>query len=83
MAELIDVRPEHRFDEKKLWRYLRQQLEDLGQQPTVRQFQGGQSNPTFLIETPGGKYVLRKQPPGKLLPSAHAVDREYRVQSGA
>ena len=51
------------------------------QQPTVRQFQGGQSNPTFLIETPGGKYVLRKQPPGKLLPSAHAVDREFRVQS--
>jgi aminoglycoside phosphotransferase (APT) family kinase protein len=81
MAELINVRPEHRFDEKKLWRYLRLHLEDLGQQPTVRQFQGGQSNPTFLIETPGGNYVLRKQPPGKLLPSAHAIDREYRVQS--
>jgi len=81
MAELIDVRPEHRFDEKKLWRYLRKHLEDFGGEPVLRQFQGGQSNPTFLVETPAGKYVLRKQPPGKLLPSAHAVDREFRVQS--
>jgi aminoglycoside phosphotransferase (APT) family kinase protein len=47
----------------------------------VRQFQGGQSNPTFLIETPTRAYVLRKQPPGALLPSAHAIDREYRVQA--
>jgi aminoglycoside phosphotransferase (APT) family kinase protein len=82
MAELIDVTPQHRFDEKKLWHYLRQHLvEDFNVQPTIQQFQGGQSNPTFLLTTPGGKYVLRKQPPGKLLPSAHAVDREFRVQS--
>jgi aminoglycoside phosphotransferase (APT) family kinase protein len=45
----------------------------------VRQFKGGQSNPTYLLETPAQRYVLRRKPPGKLLPSAHAVDREYRV----
>ncbi|WP_374604920.1 phosphotransferase [Arenimonas sp.] len=42
-------------------------------------FKGGQSNPTYLIEAASGKYVLRRKPSGKLLPSAHAVDREYRV----
>jgi len=47
----------------------------------VQQFRGGQSNPTYLLETPSRKYVLRRKPPGKLLPSAHAVDREYRVIS--
>jgi aminoglycoside phosphotransferase (APT) family kinase protein len=45
----------------------------------VHQFKGGQSNPTYLLETPARKYVLRRKPPGKLLPSAHAVDREYKV----
>ena len=45
----------------------------------VRQFKGGQSNPTYQLITPGKKYVLRRKPPGKLLPSAHAVDREYKV----
>ena len=47
----------------------------------MRQFQGGQSNPTFHLHTPGAEYVLRKKPPGTLLPSAHAVDREYTVQA--
>jgi aminoglycoside phosphotransferase (APT) family kinase protein len=47
----------------------------------VRQFAGGQSNPTFLVESANHRYVLRRKPPGKLLPSAHAVDREYRVIS--
>ncbi|XP_041348618.1 acyl-CoA dehydrogenase family member 10-like [Gigantopelta aegis] len=47
--------------------------------PIVRCFEHGQSNPTYLIEYGGKKIVLRKKPPGKLLPSAHAVDREYRV----
>jgi len=45
----------------------------------VSQFAGGQSNPTFLLTADGAEFVLRKQPPGKLLPSAHAIDREYRV----
>jgi aminoglycoside phosphotransferase (APT) family kinase protein len=48
---------------------------------TVRQFKGGQSNPTYLLETPRRRYVLRRKPPGKLLPSAHAVDREFRAIS--
>ena len=45
----------------------------------MRQFKGGQSNPTYLLETPRRRYVLRRKPPGKLLPSAHAVDREFRI----
>lgn len=48
---------------------------------TVRQFKGGQSNPTYLLESPSGKYALRRKPPGKLLRSAHAVDREFQVIS--
>jgi aminoglycoside phosphotransferase (APT) family kinase protein len=48
---------------------------------TVRQFKGGQSNPTYMLETPRRRYVLRRKPPGKLLPSAHAVDREFRAIS--
>jgi aminoglycoside phosphotransferase (APT) family kinase protein len=47
---------------------------------SARQFAGGQSNPTFLLSAPSGDYVLRRKPPGALLPSAHAVDREHRVQ---
>ena len=81
VAELIDVLPGHRFDEKKLWRCLRKYLEDFGVPPSVKQFRGGQSNPTYLISTPARKYVLRKQPSGMLSPSAHAMDREFRVQS--
>jgi aminoglycoside phosphotransferase (APT) family kinase protein len=47
----------------------------------AEQFKGGQSNPTYLLTAPSGRYVLRRKPPGKLLPSAHAVDREYRVMA--
>ena len=50
---------------------------------TVRQFKGGQSNPTYQLITPTKKYVMRRKPPGKLLPSAHAVDREYPRDRGA
>src|SRR5437868_9788299 len=46
---------------------------------TVLQFKGGQSNPTYRLDTPGRSYVMRRRPFGKLLPSAHAVDREFRV----
>ena len=45
----------------------------------VRQFQHGQSNPTYLVQLGDSKYVLRKKPPGKLLPRAHAVEREFRI----
>jgi aminoglycoside phosphotransferase (APT) family kinase protein len=79
--ELIDVLPKHRFDEERLWHYLHDHLDGFTGPARLRQFQGGQSNPTFMIETPDMNYVLRKQPPGPLLKSAHAVDREYRVQA--
>lgn len=77
--ELIDVLPAHRFDEAALARYLRQHLPQMGADVVIRQFQGGQSNPTYLLETAGRRYVLRKKPPGEVLPSAHMVEREYKV----
>ena len=79
--EIRDVRKAHRFDETVLAEYLKGQLDGFSGTLTVRQFGYGQSNPTyFLTDDKTGKgYVLRKKPPGKLLPSAHAVDREYKV----
>lgn len=78
-TRLVPVLPNHRFDEAALQRYLRGRLPGFEGSMAVSQFQGGQSNPTYHLQTPAGAYVLRKKPPGKLLPSAHAVDREYRV----
>ena len=73
----------HKFDEPGLARYLAGQgMEGFAQGITVRQYQGGQSNPTFMIEDKNDAYVLRKKPPGVLLPSAHMVEREYRVMKG-
>ena len=71
----------HRFDEAVLAEYLAGRITGFEGNCTIRQFLGGQSNPTFLIEARSGSYVLRKKPPGDLLPSAHAVDREFRVIS--
>ena len=73
--------PAHRFDEVRLAEYLAANLPGFAGPLVVRQFQGGQSNPTYHLHTPSAEYVLRKKPPGTLLPSAHAVDREYAVQS--
>ena len=81
VAELVPVLPAHRFDETALVRYLRNQLPGFDGQIQVRQFQGGQSNPTFHLHTAAGEYVLRKKPPGKLLPRAHEVEREHRVMA--
>jgi len=78
-ATLIDVLPAHKFDEAKLANYLQDYLPGANQGIKVQQFQGGQSNPTFLLEIAGKRYVLRKKPPGKLLPSAHMVEREFQV----
>ena len=78
-AVLTPVRKAHRFDEEALKSYLADRLDGFDGPMEVRQFEGGQSNPTFELETGGGRRVLRKQPPGQLLPSAHQVDREYRV----
>ena len=78
-AELVPVLPNHRFDEAAMVRYLAPLLPDIARGCTVRQFQGGQSNPTFHLATPDRAYVLRKKPPGTLLASAHAIEREFRV----
>ena len=67
------------FDVASLERYLTEHLAGFEGPARVRQFPGGQSNPTYRIDTVRASYVLRRKPPGTLLPSAHAVDREYRV----
>ena len=59
--------------------YLAKVLPEIGRDISVTKFSGGQSNPTFKLSTEAGEFVLRRQPPGTLLKSAHAVDREYRV----
>ncbi len=77
---LIEPLPAHRLDTAKLFAYLQEHVEGFATPASLQQFQGGQSNPTYLITTPTQKYVLRKKPPGQLLPSAHLIDREYRIQ---
>ena len=77
----MPVQDKHRFDEVALERYLAAHVAGFTGPLSVSQFKGGQSNPTFLLTGGGRQYVLRRKPPGKLLPSAHAVDREYRVLS--
>ena len=72
-----------RFDEAALERWLASHVEGFSGPLTVSQFKGGQSNPTYRIDAAARSYVLRRKPPGKLLPGAHAVDREYRVHCGA
>ncbi len=77
---LTPVRANHAFDESRLAAYMKEKVADFSGPLRVLQFEGGQSNPTFhLTDARGRMYVLRKKPPGKLLPSAHQVDREYRV----
>ena len=68
-----------RFDEAALERWLASHVDGFSGPVTVSQFKGGQSNPTYRIDAGSRSYVLRRKPPGKLLPGAHAVDREYRV----
>lgn len=76
-----EVADSHRFDESSLAAWMEDNVEGYAGPLEVRQFKGGQSNPTYQLITPGKKYVMRRKPPGKLLPSAHAVDREFRVLS--
>ncbi len=75
------VLPAHRIDAVRLGDWLRANVEGFSGTPAIEQFKGGQSNPTYRITAGGRRYVLRRKPPGKLLPSAHAVDREFRVIS--
>jgi aminoglycoside phosphotransferase (APT) family kinase protein len=79
MTENPDVLPSHRFDEHRLEEWLAANLNGFAGPMTVSEFKGGQSNPTYRLTTSGASYVLRRKPPGTLLPSAHAVDREYRI----
>jgi aminoglycoside phosphotransferase (APT) family kinase protein len=76
---LIPVREAHRFDEQNLSRYLSKSLLEFEGNLQVQQFVGGTSNPTFALTSGDRRWVLRKRPPGNLLPSAHQVEREYRV----
>ena len=80
-AGLSAVRRGFEIDAGALDRYLRDRLVGYSGPLEISQFQGGQSNPTYLLTTPARRYVLRRKPPGRLLPSAHAVDREFRVIS--
>ncbi len=80
-ADTTAIREGHQLDHAVLARYLADHLAGFEGPLTIRQFEGGQSNPTYLLHTPGRDYVLRKKPPGQLLPSAHQVAREYRVMT--
>uniref|UniRef100_A0A671KB14 Acyl-CoA dehydrogenase family member 11 n=1 Tax=Sinocyclocheilus anshuiensis TaxID=1608454 RepID=A0A671KB14_9TELE len=73
--QITAVRPEHRFDTNNLKRYLSGKLDSISDNSTLtlQQYRAGQSNPTFYIETADKRYVLRKKPPGELLPGAHKV----------
>jgi len=73
------VAPQHAFDVARLAEWMKHTLGHLDGDIEVAQFKGGQSNPTYLVTAGRDRFVLRRKPPGKLLPSAHAVDREFRV----
>ena len=75
----IQVRNAHRFDVDALEKWMEREVPGFTGPLCVEQFKGGQSNPTYKLIGPKRTYVLRRKPPGKLLPGAHAVDREYRV----
>src|SRR6202023_4371385 len=78
----MEVQEKHRFDERSLERFMSERVAGFVPPLRAEQFKGGQSNPTYrLTDGAGRRYVLRRKPPGKLLPSAHAVDREFRVIS--
>ena len=78
----MPVQERHRINLDNLQRFMQEHVEGYQGTLTAEQFKGGQSNPTYRLSTSEGqRYVLRRKPPGKLLPSAHAVDREYRVIS--
>ncbi len=76
-----EVDPRYRLDEGALDAWMTAHVDGYGGPLTIRQFKGGQSNPTYELTTPTAAYVLRRKPPGVLLPSAHAVDREFTVIS--
>ena len=80
-ADTRPVAPQHAIDAERLGAWLATRVAPLDGPLEIAQFKGGQSNPTYLLNAGRQRYVLRRKPPGKLLPSAHAVDREFRVIS--
>ncbi|MDH4311209.1 MAG: phosphotransferase family protein [Gammaproteobacteria bacterium] len=80
-ASTTTVRDGFGLDEARLAQWLAGNVAGYEGPLSVEQFKGGQSNPTYRLITPQAQYVLRRKPPGKLLPGAHAVDREARVMS--
>lgn len=81
MVGTIDVPDRDKLDEAALSAWMEANVEGFSGPLTLSKFKGGQSNPTYRVDTPQRAYVLRRQPFGKLLPSAHAVDREYKAMS--
>ena len=73
------VEERHRVNDAALAAWMSEHVEGFKGPLTVLQFKGGQSNPTYRLDTPATSYVMRRKPFGKLLPSAHAVDREFKV----
>lgn len=78
---LTQVRANHSFDEARLQRWMKDNISGFKGPIRVRQFSGGQSNPTYLVTSPERSFVLRRQPSGDIIKGAHAVDREAFVQS--
>ena len=77
----IAVQERHQFEIPRLQDYMEANVEGFSGKLTVEEFAGGQSNPTYLLSAGEQQYVMRRKPPGELLKSAHAVDREYKVMS--
>lgn len=75
------VRAGYELDEARLGEWLRAHVDGFDSLTRVEQFKGGQSNPTYRLVTPSKRYVLRRKPPGQLVPGAHAVEREARVMA--
>jgi aminoglycoside phosphotransferase (APT) family kinase protein len=81
ISQTVEVPDRHRFDVVALEDYMKMHVDGFSGKLTVRKFASGHSNPTFLLRDANRAYVLRKKPPGKLVRSAHKVDREYRIIS--
>jgi aminoglycoside phosphotransferase (APT) family kinase protein len=81
MTGSTETEPTGWFDTERLEAWMAREVDGFEGPLDVEKFPGGQSNPTFKLTSPGGQYVLRRKPPGKLLKGAHAVEREYRIIS--
>jgi aminoglycoside phosphotransferase (APT) family kinase protein len=82
MSDTVAVAEKDRLDLDRLADWMRENVPGFAGPLAYEKFAGGQSNPTYRLESPSGRYVLRRKPFGPILPSAHAVEREYRVIAG-